>query len=333
MKYSIIQGTSFQIERMNKMNTVCIVEQLLEVKEWNGQRVITFKDVDRVHQRPSGTASRNFKTNRKHFIANVDYYLVKRDDVERNSSTKVFSPIDEIRPLEIPPKGLTLLTESGYLMLAKSLTDDLAWDVQRALVNNYFRVSQPAQQQLPLEDKPKRKTWNGNPVMTVEDLAALMHCTRDIVHSWVKKCNVVYTILEGRNLAEYKRENKLQSSSKRLMVFPGVSVETLLKSNETYKEHADFLHEYFMPEHALSNEDMRFAVKQADLLLCIARDIKDPVVKEMNLKAVTALLINIGLWNDKHAGFNGVSAEWDINSLEGWNKIGVLHDAQRYWKW
>ena len=316
------------------MNTVCIVEQPLEVKEWQGQRVITFKDVDRVHQRPEGTARKRFNDNRKHFISNVDYFLVKREDVVRNGSTKAFFSMSEKRTLEIPPKGLTLLTESGYLMLAKSLTDDLAWDVQRALVNNYFRVSQPVQQLLPtVSDKPKRKTWNGNPVMTVEDLAALMHCTRDIVHFWVKKCNVVYTMLEGRNLAEYKRENKFQSSSKQLMVFPGVSVETLLKSNGTYKEHVEFLHEYFIPEHALSNEDMRFAVKQADLLLCIARDIKDPVVKEMNLKAVTALLINIGLWNDKHAGFNGVSAEWDINSLEGWNKIGVLHDAQRYWKW
>lgn len=316
-------GSVLSNERMNKMNTVCIVEQPLDIKEWQGQRVITFKDIDRVHQRPEGTAKRNFQMNKKHFIENVDFFKAKPAVDKKN----------EIRTFNIPIRGLTLLTESGYLMLAKSLTDDLAWDVQRALVNNYFRVSQPVQQQLPLEDKPKRKTWNGNPVMTVEDLAALMHCTRDIVHFWVKKSNVVYTILEGINLAEYKQENKLQSSSKRLMVFPEVSVETLLKSNETYKEHADFLHEYFMPEHALSNEDMRFAVKQADLLLCIARDIKDPVVKEMNLKAVTALLINIGLWNDKHAGFNGVSAEWDINSLEGWNKIRAFHNAQRYWKW
>ena len=35
-----------------------------------------------------------------------------------------------------------LITESGYLMLVKSLTDDLAWTVQRELVNNYFRVNQ-----------------------------------------------------------------------------------------------------------------------------------------------------------------------------------------------
>jgi hypothetical protein len=33
-----------------------------------------------------------------------------------------------------------VVTESGYLMLVKSFTDDLAWDVQRQLVNTYFKV-------------------------------------------------------------------------------------------------------------------------------------------------------------------------------------------------
>lgn len=36
------------------------------------------------------------------------------------------------------PNGLVLLTESGYLMLVKSFTDDLAWKVQRQLVKTYF---------------------------------------------------------------------------------------------------------------------------------------------------------------------------------------------------
>ena len=35
---------------------------------------------------------------------------------------------------------MTLITESGYLMLVKSFTDDLAWEVQRELVKGYFRV-------------------------------------------------------------------------------------------------------------------------------------------------------------------------------------------------
>lgn len=37
---------------------------------------------------------------------------------------------------------VTLLTESGYLMLVKSFTDELAWNVQRQLVKSYFRVNQ-----------------------------------------------------------------------------------------------------------------------------------------------------------------------------------------------
>lgn len=43
----------------------------------------------------------------------------------------------------VAPNGLVLLTESGYLMLVKSFTDDLAWDVQRKLVKSYFNRKKP----------------------------------------------------------------------------------------------------------------------------------------------------------------------------------------------
>lgn len=101
----------------------------LPVVEYAGQRVVTFAMIDEVHQRPEGTASRNFKEHRPRFIAADDFYIID------------FSKKDEFRPfgIEIPPRGLTVLTESGYLMLVKSFTDDLAWKVQRELVNNYFR--------------------------------------------------------------------------------------------------------------------------------------------------------------------------------------------------
>lgn len=39
----------------------------LAIREYNGQRVVTFKDIDTVHQRPSGTARRNFKHHQKYF--------------------------------------------------------------------------------------------------------------------------------------------------------------------------------------------------------------------------------------------------------------------------
>mgnify|MGYP001623778949 FL=1 len=38
---------------------------------------------------------------------------------------------------------ITLISESGYLMLVKSFTDDLAWTVQRQLVDSYFRANKP----------------------------------------------------------------------------------------------------------------------------------------------------------------------------------------------
>lgn len=41
-------------------------------------------------------------------------------------------------------KDQPVLTQTGYAMLAKVFTDDLAWQVQRELVNKYFATSQPA---------------------------------------------------------------------------------------------------------------------------------------------------------------------------------------------
>ena len=105
----------------------------LSVKEFKGQRVVTFKDIDMLHERVEGTAKSNFYENKKHFIENEDYFIIPK-------SLKY-----EIPTLEIPNRGITVLTESGYLMLVKSLQDDLAWKVQRELVNNYFRVKENVQ--------------------------------------------------------------------------------------------------------------------------------------------------------------------------------------------
>lgn len=44
------------------------------------------------------------------------------------------------------PNGIILMTESGYVMLAKVFDDDLAWAVQRQLVNCYFKVKEACEQ-------------------------------------------------------------------------------------------------------------------------------------------------------------------------------------------
>ncbi|MBO5104561.1 MAG: ORF6N domain-containing protein [Ruminococcus sp.] len=47
----------------------------VRIKEYNGQRVVTFKDIDKVHNRPEGTARRNFNTNREYFVEGEDFLL------------------------------------------------------------------------------------------------------------------------------------------------------------------------------------------------------------------------------------------------------------------
>lgn len=113
MSAQIIQGTAIQI------------------KEYQGKRVVTFKDIDTVHKRREGTASRNFNQNRNRFIEDVDFFKIKITDNEIRSQFGIS-----------PNAGGTvmLITETGYLMLVKSFTDDLAWKVQRELVDSYFRA-------------------------------------------------------------------------------------------------------------------------------------------------------------------------------------------------
>lgn len=118
-------------------NAITVGNHTLPIKEYNNVRVVTFKDIDMVHERPDGTARKRFNDNKKHFIEEVDYFKIK---------------CSEVRPFfgQTLPNGynskadITLITETGYLMLVKSFTDDLAWKVQRELVNTYFRVKDMA---------------------------------------------------------------------------------------------------------------------------------------------------------------------------------------------
>lgn len=98
--------------------SIKINETDLTVKEYQGQRVVTMKEIDKIHGKANGTARKRFNDNRKHFIEGEDYFKVK---------------CSEVRPFfgQTPPNGfnpdadITLITESGYLMLVKSFTDGL----------------------------------------------------------------------------------------------------------------------------------------------------------------------------------------------------------------
>lgn len=116
---------------------VKIEDTELAIREYNGQRVVTFKDIDTVHQRPTGTAKNAFKRNKNHLKIGIHYFVLKPEDKSKEIS-KVHQTY--LRNITIPNRGITLLTERGYLMLVKTFTDDLSWKVQDQLVDTYFKA-------------------------------------------------------------------------------------------------------------------------------------------------------------------------------------------------
>lgn len=110
---------------------ITINGQLLPVRNYKGQRVVTVKDVADVHGANDVVIRNNFKNNRKHFIDGIDFYQLRG----KKACTKFIRASNNITQLNV-------FTESGYLMLVKSLTDDLSWSVQRELVNGYFKVKE-----------------------------------------------------------------------------------------------------------------------------------------------------------------------------------------------
>jgi len=109
--------------------------------EYQGQRTVTLTVIDQVHGRPDGTARRNFNENKHRLIRGKHYFQLSYDDVRS---------MYEFRTLA-KPKGLTLITKAGYLLLVKSFTDDLAWKVQELLVDCYFLANN--EQQKPLDNQ------------------------------------------------------------------------------------------------------------------------------------------------------------------------------------
>lgn len=124
---------------------VKVNQQNVLVKEYKGQRVVTFKDIDLVHERAEGTARKRFSDNKRHFVEGEDYFKITPSEFR--------TAIGEMDLRQ--QNDITLLTESGYLMLVKSFTDELAWKVQRQLVKTYFSQKANVTEKKP--DKPKKE--------------------------------------------------------------------------------------------------------------------------------------------------------------------------------
>ena len=121
---------------MSKITQIQIANSTIPVVEYRGHRVVTFAMIDQVHGRVERTARRNFDRNKSRLIEGEDFYSIDSKGLHEFRVSGIFH--------DAANTGI-LITQSGYLMLVKSFTDDLAWQVQRELVNTYFNVQQVIQ--------------------------------------------------------------------------------------------------------------------------------------------------------------------------------------------
>lgn len=180
------------------MNEILIANANVTIKEYQGQRVVTFKDIDTVHQRPDGTARRNFNNNKKHFIEGEDYFV--RNSYEAKNEYGL-----------IAPNGVVLVTESGYLMIVKSFTDDLSWDVQRELVKSYFKVkNETTTVAVSLPYSYVNKTYRARPIITASDISNIFSLNQITLYNFIKTKltpTIDYDIIQGETLKDYIKEN------------------------------------------------------------------------------------------------------------------------------
>jgi len=134
------------IDQELKSNVVDLQEYVkikntdVNIMTYNGKRVVNFEDIDTLHQRPKGTAKRTFSDHKNQLIEGVDYFIFKG---QKGREALIQANCTRYVQLNNSPNFKSyLLTESGYLLLVKPFIDDLSWDIQRDLVNKYFKLQE-----------------------------------------------------------------------------------------------------------------------------------------------------------------------------------------------
>ena len=181
------------------MNEVITIENTeMQIREYDGQRVVTFDDICSVHKCERKRLTKHFERKRKHFLKDEDYYELTRKEL--NDLT---SPNSKI--IGNPMIKAYLFTESGYLMIIKCLDDDLAWKVQRQLVNSYFKVKQEISERktypLLVEDK-----WLAEMEPNFEYLCKQYKLTRKgLYHKILVDVGKTYNVDDYKILYKYEK--------------------------------------------------------------------------------------------------------------------------------
>ena len=151
------------------MPDITINNTNITVKEYDNIRILTFKDIEKLHTLSHGTAYRLFKKYQKHFTPKEDYYFLKKGDL---TDTNNHIGLEDT----ITNRGTYLLTLSGYSLIAKSITDEISYPVTKEIISKYFN-----------NVKSDTKVKNDDKYISVKDFAKQMGYSTDWVYRLIKR--------------------------------------------------------------------------------------------------------------------------------------------------
>lgn len=117
------------------MSNIIIKDKEVLVKEYKNQRVVTLYDIAKVHNKVVNDVTKTFNNNRNKFIEGIEFFSLTPTEF-----SELFPSVQDFIPNNV--KEIILFTEYGYLLMCKPFKDDLSWDVQRILIDSYFKIKE-----------------------------------------------------------------------------------------------------------------------------------------------------------------------------------------------
>lgn len=185
---------------------------LIEGKEvpvilYRGQPVVTFRMIDELHERIEGTAKRAFHEHKEQFVEGEDFFNVPFE--EWSVMTAVRNTYGGRDTGQRNP--MKFITEPGYLLLVKPLSDPRAWQVQKALRKSYFAYKEIA---------------SGDP--SLQRYKTRLPSLQTVLNTWgcaIK--NGRSAGLSHREAAERANEGTLKAYGIDVLDWLGINIETL----------------------------------------------------------------------------------------------------------
>lgn len=117
------------------MSNIIIKDKEILVKEYKNQRVVTLYDIANVHNKVTNDVTKIFNNNRDKFIEGVEFFSLTPTEF-----SELFPSVQNFIPNNV--KEIILFTEYGYLLICKPFKDDLSWEIQRTLIDSYFKIKE-----------------------------------------------------------------------------------------------------------------------------------------------------------------------------------------------